>query len=79
MPLTRTIHLSAGKKDKIRPGDIVGALTANNNLTNDDLGKITVRAKVSFVAVNQDKANQALKILSEGRIKRQNVRARLIG
>lgn len=78
-PLTQTIQLSAGKKDKIRPGDIVGALTANTDLTNDDLGKITVRAKVSFVAVNHDKAKLALKILSEERIKRQKVRARLIG
>ncbi len=77
-PTTRTIALSCGKKDKIRPGDIVGALTANSGLTNDDIGKITVQARVSFVAVGVSQANAALKILSEGRIKKQKVRARLL-
>jgi len=77
-PATSTIQISAGKKDKIRPGDIVGALTADSNLTNDDIGKITVQAKLSFVAVNYNKAKQALMILSEGRIKKQKIRARII-
>jgi len=79
VPETCTIHLSAGKKDKIRPGDIVGALTAGSELTSDDIGKITVQTKVSFVAVDFAKGPSALKILSEGRIKRQKVRARIIG
>ena len=77
-PATRTIHISAGKKDKIRAGDIVGALTADSELNNDQIGKITVQAKMSFLAVDYAKADVALKILSERRIKRQKVRARLI-
>lgn len=77
-PATRTIQISAGKKDKIRAGDIVGALTADSELTNDHIGKITVQAKISFVAVDYAKAPGALKTLTEGRIKRQKVRARLI-
>ena len=56
----------------------MGALTADFNLTNDDIGKITVQAKISFVAVNYNKAKQALKILSEGRIKKQKIRAKII-
>lgn len=78
MPATRTIQISAGKKDKIRAGDIVGALTAGSELTNDQIGKIKVQAKISFVAVEYAKATDALKILSENRIKRQKVRVRLI-
>ncbi|MFK8076938.1 MAG: ATP-dependent RNA helicase DbpA [Granulosicoccus sp.] len=78
-PSTSTLQLSAGKKDKIRPGDIVGALTAGSELSNDDIGKITVQAKISFVAVDYSKAKTALKILAEGRIKKQRVRARIIG
>ena len=77
-PATRTIHISAGKKDKIRAGDIVGALTTDSELNNDQIGKITVQAKMSFLAVDYAKADVALKILSERRIKRQKVRARLI-
>ena len=77
-PETRTIQLSAGKKDKIRPGDIVGALTASTELSKDDIGKIKVQAKVAFVAIAYNKAKIALKILSEERIKKQKVRARII-
>ena len=78
-PATSTIQIGAGKKDKIRAGDIVGALTADSSLTNDHIGKITVQAKVSFVAVEFAKAKTALDILSNGRIKKQRVRVRQIG
>lgn len=77
-PPTTTLHINAGKKDKIRPGDIVGALTAGSMLTNDDIGKITVLAKLAFVAVAFDKADVALDILSNGKIKKQKVRARIL-
>lgn len=77
-PETRTIQISAGKKDKIRPGDIVGALTAGSALSKDDIGKITVQARMGFVAVAYAKATIAAKILSEGRVKKQKVRARII-
>lgn len=78
-PATSTIQLSAGKKDKIRPGDIVGTLTADSALNNDDIGKITVQAKMSYVAVDYDKARLALQILSEKRIKKLKIRARILG
>ncbi len=77
-PETRTLQLSAGKKDKIRPGDIVGALTASAELSKDDIGKIKVQAKVAFVAIAYSKAKIALKILTEERIKKQKVKARII-
>ena len=76
-PMT-TLHLNVGKKDKIRPGDIVGALTASAELTNENIGKITVQAKNSFVSLNTNIADKALSILTAGRIKRQRVRVRII-
>ena len=78
-PPTRTLLLNAGKKDKIRPGDIVGALTASSVFSNDDIGKISVLAKTAFVAVARDKVDLALTIFAEGKIKKKNVRARVIG
>ena len=78
-PETRTLQLSVGKKDKIRPGDIVGALTASAELSKDDIGKIKVQAKVAFVAIAYGKAKLALKILSEERIKKQKARVRILG
>jgi len=76
-PMT-TLHINAGKKDKIRPGDIVGALTNSAELTNDDIGKITVLAKLAFVAIVSEKADVAMNILSNGKIKRKRVRARIL-
>lgn len=78
VPPTCTLRINAGKKDKIRPGDIVGALTAGDALRSDDIGKITVRATMSFVAVDAGRAEAALALLSDGRIKKRKVRARLV-
>lgn len=78
LPETRTIHMNIGKKDKIRPGDIVGALTADERLGKDDIGKIKVQAKMAFVAVARTKAQTAVEIISDGKIKKRKVRARLI-
>ncbi len=77
-PPTKTIMIHSGKKDKIRPGDIVGALTAHATLTNDDLGKITVLAKTAYIAVAYDKVDTAFSILSGGRIKKQKIRAKVV-
>lgn len=77
-PPTITILIHSGKKDKIRPGDIVGALTASSALTNDDIGKITVLPKISYVAVDRNKADTAMDILAGGRIKKQKIRAKLL-
>ena len=74
----RTLLLNVGKKDKIRPGDIVGALTASDELSNDSIGKITVQAKNAFVSLAVDKSELALNILNNSRVKRQKVRARPI-
>lgn len=76
LPATVTLHINAGKKDKIRPGDIVGALTADQQLTQDQIGKIKVMAKMSYVAVSRDQASNALSILADGKIKGRRFRVR---
>ena len=77
-PTTSTILLNAGKKDKIRPGDIVGVLTAHPEIGQDDIGKIKVQAKISFVAITKNKAGLALKILNNEKIKRCKTRPRIL-
>jgi ATP-independent RNA helicase DbpA len=74
----RTIMIDGGKKDKVRPGDIVGALTGELGLSFEQLGKINVLAMVSFVAVRNDVASSALKRLSEGKIKGRQFRCRIV-
>ena len=71
-----TLLINGGRKDKIRAGDILGALTANQKLQGKDIGKIDIFDKLSYVAVARPLAKQALKILSEGKIKGRKLRVR---
>ncbi len=68
-PFMTTIYISGGRKDNIRPGDIVGALTKNAGLTVDEIGKIHILEVNSYVGISVDKCAQAVKALSEGKIK----------
>jgi ATP-independent RNA helicase DbpA len=76
IPPMATLHISGGRKDKVRAGDILGALTANTNLQGKQIGKIDISDTHAFVAVERSIAKQALKILSEGKIKGRKFRVR---
>ena len=71
-----TLCINAGRKDKVRPGDILGALTANTNLPGKQIGKIDLFDNVAYVAVERPIHKQALKILTEGKIKGRKFRVR---
>ena len=71
-----TLCINGGRKDKVRAGDILGALTANTNLPGKQIGKIDLFDKLAYVAVERSIAKQALKILSEGKIKGRKFRIR---
>ncbi|NTS76510.1 ATP-dependent RNA helicase DbpA [Catenovulum sp. SM1970] len=71
-----TLQIDGGKKNKLRPGDILGGLTANPAIKGDQIGKIKVQAISSFVAVEKSIAKQALKTISEGKMKGRNFRVR---
>lgn len=77
-PAMATIQLDAGKKQKLRPGDIVGALTTSGQLTGDDIGKIQVYDIWSYVAVKRSKLKQTLQLLQQNKIKGKSVRARAL-
>ncbi|WP_222615420.1 ATP-dependent RNA helicase DbpA [Persicimonas caeni] len=65
----RTIAIQAGRKDKLRPGDIVGALTGDVGMPGDAIGLITVRDRIAFVAVERHYAQKAFQGLKHGKIK----------
>lgn len=73
-----TLQIDGGKKAKLRPGDILGALTANKQISGDQIGKIKVTAMHSFVAVNRKIANQALKMINDGKMKGRSFRVRKV-
>lgn len=77
-PKMITLQIDAGKKQKIRPGDIVGALTGEGGIAGDQVGKIQVFDFCAYVAVNRDVAREALEKLSKGKLKGRACRARII-
>jgi len=74
-----TLSINGGRKNKIRAGDILGALTANTHLPGKQIGKIDIFDNLSYVAVERPIAKQALKILSEDKIKGRKFRVRKLG
>ncbi|SFR51295.1 ATP-dependent RNA helicase DbpA [Pseudidiomarina maritima] len=73
-----TLQLSGGKKDKLRPGDIVGALTRDNKLTVQQIGKIKVQSSWAFVTVASSAAKHALNLINNDKIKGKRFRARAL-
>jgi len=71
-----TLCINGGRKDKMRAGDILGALTANKQLPGKQIGKIDIADHLAYVAVERPIAKQAFKILSEGKIKGRKFRVR---
>ncbi|SFT69030.1 ATP-dependent RNA helicase DbpA [Kosakonia arachidis] len=73
-----TLCIDGGKKAKMRPGDVLGALTGDMGLDGADIGKITVHPAHVYVAVRQSVARQAWKQLQNGKIKGKSCRVRLL-
>jgi ATP-independent RNA helicase DbpA len=78
LPPMATIHIQAGRKDKIRPGDVLGALTADLGYTREQVGKIDINEFATYVAVERGIAGEAVARLNNGRIKGRTVKARLL-
>lgn len=74
-----TLLLGAGKDKKLRPGDILGALTAEGGLAGSDVGAIQIDDSGAYVAVSAASAERALGLLRERKIKGKSVRARRAG
>jgi ATP-independent RNA helicase DbpA len=64
-----TLAILGGKKDKLRPGDLLGALTGDVGLRKDQVGKINVFEFKTYVAIAADVAEQALNKLNRCNIK----------
>ncbi len=77
-PPMSCLQLDSGKKQKIRPGDILGALTREDGIDGSEVGKIHIFDNFAYVAVRRRAADQALRTLSAGKLKGRSVRARKI-
>jgi len=73
-----TIQLDSGRKNKLRPGDILGALTGDAGLSGSQIGKIDIFDMSSYVALESAAVRQALNYLAQGKVKGRSIRARKI-
>ena len=73
-----TLQIFAGRKDKIRPGDVLGALTADAGFKGEQIGKINVTEQTTYVAVQRSIGREAVRKLSAGKVKGKAVKVRLL-
>lgn len=68
------IHINAGKKKKIRVGDIVGAVSNIKGINKDDIGIIDVQDNFSYVDIFGDKGDYVIEQLRNSTVKGKKVR-----
>jgi ATP-dependent RNA helicase DbpA len=78
VPEMASLMISGGKKNKLRPADILGSLTCDSKMTREDVGKIDIFNFYSYVAIKKTKFNLGLDILSKGKTKGRNLKVRKI-
>ncbi len=69
VPPMVTLSINGGRKSKLRPGDILGALTKDAGLPGSAVGKINCFDFYSYVAIERSMADKAEKALSTKKIK----------
>ncbi len=79
LPPMVTLQLLGGRKEKIRPGDVLGALTGpDGGYAREQIGKITVTEFTTFVAVERAIAHEAMRKLNAGKVKGKSVKVRFL-
>ena len=74
----KTLVIDAGRKDKLRPGDILGALTGKQQIAAAQVGKIALFDTRSYVALHKNVSDKALQLLRQDKIKGRSFRVRLL-
>lgn len=77
-PPMATLQIVGGRKEKIRAGDVLGALTGDCGYAKEQVGKINVNEFSTYVAVDRAIAAEAVRKLSAGRVKGKSVKVRLL-
>ncbi|MBL1293646.1 MAG: ATP-dependent RNA helicase DbpA [Thiotrichales bacterium] len=77
-PQMVTLQIDGGKKQKVRPGDILGALTGSDGIAGSQVGKIQLGDNWAYVAVDRTVVKVALAKLQNGKLKGRSFRTRLI-
>ena len=75
----QTLMLQAGRKDKLRRADVVGALVQEGGIPVEAIGRIDLMDKTCAVAIKRPYARTALKFAQGAGIKKIRVRGLLLG
>jgi ATP-independent RNA helicase DbpA len=73
-----TLCIDGGRKNKLRPGDILGALTGEGGISGSEVGKISVLEFYTYVAIVRASVTQALVCLGGSKIKGRFYKVRKI-
>lgn len=76
LPEMVTLYISAGRKDKIRPGDILGALIKDAGLSSEMIGKIDIGPLYAYIAVHRTQVDKAFHYFKDGRLKGRKIHVR---
>ncbi len=71
-----TLWIAGGRKEKVRPGDILGALTGDAGIPGSEVGKIDIFDNHAYVAIKRNNADNALNCLRNGKIKGRSFNVR---
>jgi ATP-independent RNA helicase DbpA len=74
----QTIQILGGRKEKIRPGDVLGALTKDLGFAGTQIGKINVNEFSTYVAVERGIAPDVLRKLASAKVKGRSVKVRML-
>ena len=82
VPPMVTLQMLGGRKEKIRPGDVLGALTGEagggHKFTREEVGKITVTDQSTYIAIARSRATEAVRKLAAGGVKGKTVKVRAL-
>jgi ATP-independent RNA helicase DbpA len=76
VPAMATVQILGGRKEKIRAGDVLGALTKDMGFASAQVGKINVNEFSTYVAVARGVADAVVRKLNAGKVKGKSVKAR---
>lgn len=77
VPTWVRVHVNAGRRDQLRPGDLVGALLHGVGLAKEDVGRIEVREGFALVDVRAGEAERAVRGLVGATIRGKRIAARV--
>ena len=78
-PPMMTLCIDGGRKNKLRPGDILGALTGEGGMAGSEVGRIDIFDSYAYIAILRSSSGQALACLVRNRIKGRFFKVRSIG